>query len=125
MFPLCAEIDIIRPSAACVIGAFMYGNQIVVGETIKAARKRKGISASNLGKMLEPNVSATAIYKWENDRTEPNINHLKQLSLLLDIDLGNVFDINGENDEISTYMKLMSENQRSAVLGVARAMVNC
>lgn len=100
---------------------------ISVGQQIKAARKAKGVSAQALGQMLDPTVTPTAVYKWEQDRTEPNISHLRQMGDLLGLDIADIFGLNEEapHDEMCRYFDQMNETQRTAVLGVARAMVDC
>lgn len=102
-------------------------SDLVIGEKIKSARKSKKISAAALGQMLDPSITPTAVYKWENGQTEPNINHLKQLSAILGLDLAEIFGDAEEkpHDEMRRYLDRMSEKQRNAVLGVARAMVDC
>lgn len=104
------------------------GNDVLtVGTAIRAARKSRKLSAADLGSMLTPRVSHTAVYKWENGLTEPNLSHLKQISELLGIDVAGILgtDAEGPHDEMRRYFELMNDNQRSAVLGVARAMVDC
>jgi len=41
-----------------------------IGDTIKAARKNKGLSQRELGEMV--GVTKTAVGKWENDEAAPN-----------------------------------------------------
>ena len=77
--------------------------------------------------MLTPPVTHAAVCKWETGQTEPGISHLLQISELLGIDIPSVRD--GVRDpmlsEMDSYLLKMTETQRSAVLGVARAMVDC
>lgn len=118
-------MDIITPHAALENGVEMSYDKVEIGDILKTARVSKKISASALGKMLNPSVSATAVYKWERNDTEPNLSHLKQLSDLLDIDLGEVFGFGDDAYKLDVYMSRMTENQRNAIIGVARAMVDC
>lgn len=118
-------MDIISPRAALENGVQMSYDKVEIGDILKAARTAKKISASALGQMLEPPVSATAIYKWERNDTEPNLSHLKQLSIFLDIDLGAVFGFGDDAYKLDLYLSRMTENQRNAVICVARAMVDC
>lgn len=103
----------------------MTDKKIAIGDTLKTARENRGFSASTVGKMLDPAVTATAIYKWEQDKTEPSINHLKQLSDVLGINLGEVFGYDSDTERVGAYMSQMSDRQRTAVVDVARAMVEC
>lgn len=105
----------------------MAAENINVGASIREARKARKLSAAELGQMLEPTVSHTAVYKWENGVTEPSISHLRQLCEMLDLDLSGVFSRESDRfeSEISYYIVRMNETQRTAVLGVARAMVEC
>ena len=105
----------------------MGNDYLAVGSVIREARKRKKISAGDLGEMLDPAVSHTAVYKWEKDLTEPSIGHLRQLGEILEIDLAEILGFSQESphDEMCRYFDQMNEKQRNAVLGVARAMVDC
>ena len=100
-------------------------DKVEIGDVIKTARGAKRVSAPALGQMLDPSVSATAIYKWERNDTEPSLSHLKQLSGILDIDLADVFGFEDDAYKLDVYMSRMTENQRNAIIGVARAMVEC
>lgn len=97
------------------------------GEAIRHARKAKSMTAGDLGRMLSPPVSHTAVCKWETGKTEPGITHLVQVSEILDLDLPSIIspNVKKRQSEIDTYLERMTDNQRSAVLGVARAMVDC
>ena len=102
--------------------------QTVHGESIKAARKRKRYSAEKLGELLDPPVTYAAIYAWEKGKNEPSINYIMQLCEILETSVYDFIDLpkQDENDyqeEMARYMSRMSESQRSAMLGVARAMV--
>ena len=102
--------------------------QTVRGESIKVARKKKRYSAEKLGELLDPPVTYAAIYAWEKGKNEPSINYIMQLCEILDSSVYDLIDLpkHGETDyqeEMSRYMSRMSDTQRSAMLGVARAMV--
>lgn len=102
----------------------------VYGDKIRAARKVKRLSAEALGEMLDPPVTYAAIYAWEKGKNEPSITYLTQLCEALGTDISDFIDLpeaeaDAELREITRCLSLMNNNQRSAVLGVARAMVDC
>ena len=102
--------------------------QTVRGQSIKAARKRKRYSAEKLGELLDPPVTYAAIYAWEKGKNEPSINYIMQLCDLLDTSIYELMDLPNREEcdyqeEMARYMSRMSETQRTAMLGVARAMV--
>ena len=55
------------------------------GEKIAAARKAKGWSQEELGEKI--GVSTQAVSKWENNQSEPDKDHLVELSYLLGLSL--------------------------------------
>ena len=56
---------------------------MTLGEKLKAARNKAGLSQEELAKKLC--VSRQAITKWENGRGTPDIENLKALSALFDV----------------------------------------
>ena len=56
-----------------------------LGEKLKEARKRVGLSQEQLSEKL--NVSRSAVAKWETDKGFPDIENLKALSQLLGVDI--------------------------------------
>lgn len=109
-----------------------------LGATLRAARKAKKITADALGSMLEPAVKANTITAWERGERRPNYELIGQLSEILDIDVQSLYasrnifgcesvDVGSAEKlaEISYFYNRMNEKQRDAVLGVARAMVDC
>ena len=71
---------------------------ITLGEKLKSARKRVGLTQEQLAEKLL--VSRQAITKWEADKGMPDIENLKQLSKLLDISIDYLLD-SGENIDLS------------------------
>lgn len=71
---------------------------ITLGEKLKSARKRVGLTQEQLAEKLF--VSRQAITKWEADKGMPDIENLKQLSKLLDISIDYLLD-SGENIDLS------------------------
>lgn len=62
-----------------------------MGTRIKAARKEMGLTQQELAEQL--NVSFQAVSLWENDQTEPDLDHLKDLSLILNVSLDFLSDL--------------------------------
>lgn len=58
---------------------------MTLGEKLKEARKRVGLSQEQLSEKL--NVSRSAVAKWETDKGFPDIENLKALSQLLGVDI--------------------------------------
>lgn len=71
---------------------------ITLGEKLKSARKRVGLTQEQLAEKLF--VSRQAITKWEADKGMPDIENFKQLSKLLDISIDYLLD-SGENIDLS------------------------
>jgi len=75
-------------------------------ERIKDLRKAKGLSQTELGEYL--GVSASAVYKWETGKSQPDINAIVNMSKLFGIStdflLGNI-----ENLTESIHEKTMRE----------------
>lgn len=63
---------------------------ITLGEKLKSARKRAGLTQEQLAEKLF--VSRQAITKWEADKGMPDIENLKQLSKLLDSSIDYLLD---------------------------------
>ena len=71
---------------------------ITLGEKLKSARKRAGLTQEQLAEKLF--VSRQAITKWEADKGMPDIENLKQLSKLLDSSIDYLLD-SGESIDLS------------------------
>lgn len=54
-------------------------------EKLKAARKQKGLSQTELGKLL--GVQAQTIGRWETGKSEPNLETINKLCEALDVPL--------------------------------------
>src|SRR5688572_12863806 len=59
---------------------------IRIGDRLRMARRRAGLTQSDLGKKVR--VTGVAISYWENGANEPTIANLKMLCDVLDITLG-------------------------------------
>ena len=96
-------------------------------------------SQSNFARRI--GASPQKVNNWVNGRNEPGADMLVAISNTYKIPVDCLMGPNATNteyvvvppsdpitqdaDEMNVYMRRMSEKQRSAVLGVARAMVDC
>lgn len=64
-----------------------------IGETLRCARKKKGLTGEQLADLLF--VTKQTVSKWENDKSIPDIETLIRLSTLLDLDLDELLKENG------------------------------
>lgn len=81
--------------------------EMTFGEKLRSARKSAGLTQEKLsGKLL---VSRQAITKWESDRGLPDIENLKQLSLLLGVSMDYLLD-GGETLDLSVTREKINLN---------------
>ena len=74
----------------------MNENEIIVGNLIADARKKKKLTQQELAKLL--NVSDKAVSAWETGKNYPDLGVIKNISKYLDIDLINILaDKNNKN----------------------------
>lgn len=74
----------------------MNENEIIVGNLIADARKKKKLTQQELAKLL--NVSDKAVSAWETGKNYPDLGVIKNISKYLDIDLINILaDRNNKN----------------------------
>lgn len=64
--------------------------EMTLGEKLKSARKRAGLTQEQLAEKLL--VSRQAITKWEADRGMPDVENLKALSQLFGVSIDNLLD---------------------------------
>ena len=57
-----------------------------LGKNIKEMRRKKGLTQEELGKRI--GVEKSAISRWENGDRKPNIDHINNIALVLEIPLG-------------------------------------
>lgn len=76
-------------------------------ERIKGLRKDKGLSQSELGNYLD--VSASAIYKWENGKSQPDISSIIRMSKLFGVSSDYIIGSTVEDIDIPTREKSMRE----------------
>ena len=63
---------------------------MTLGEKLKDARKRAGLSQEQLSEKL--NVSRSAVAKWETDKGIPDVENLKALSRMLQVSVDYLLD---------------------------------
>lgn len=73
-------------------------------EKIKALRQRRGMSRQTLADMM--GVSTTAVYKWENGQSQPNIDMLEKLANLFGVTLDELCDRRVEPTGGATMMNI-------------------
>lgn len=76
----------------------MEEQTMTLGEKIREARKRCGLSQEQLAEKLC--VSRSAIAKWETDKGLPDIGNLKTLSRLLNVSVDHLLDEGETADEL-------------------------
>ncbi len=69
---------------------------MTIGEKIKEARKKAGLSQEQFAEKM--NVSRSAVAKWETDKGIPDIGNLKVMSKLLNVSIDHLLD-DGESPE--------------------------
>ena len=115
----------------------MQETAATIGDAIRAARKQKGITIEQVASLMNPPVTKATVSAWETGRNRIKADALDQICAILEVNAGNLMptkftyattelptvERESESEEMARYMSRMSETQRSAVLGVARAMV--
>lgn len=115
----------------------MQETAATIGVAIRSARKQKGMTIDQVANLMKPPVTKAAVSAWETGRNRIKADALDQICAILEVDAGSLMPSNlvysttelptiehdSESEEMARYMSRMSETQRSAVLGVARAMI--
>ena len=96
------------------------------GKRIQENREAMGLSRADLAEYMQ--VSATTIYKWENEQAQPNINALQRLAQLFRLTIDELCDFSpsaeaADNMAVLTraFRKLTPEEQKK-YLAVGRAL---
>ena len=71
---------------------------MTLGEKIREARRKCGLSQEQLAEIMS--VSRSAIAKWETDKGLPDVGNLKVLGKLLNVSLDRLLDESDEGDEL-------------------------
>lgn len=115
----------------------MQETAATIGDAIRTARKQKGMTIEQLAVLMRPPVTKATVSAWETGRNRIKADALDQICAILEVDAGSLMptkfvyattelparERDSESEEMALYMSRMSQTQRSAVLGVARAMV--
>ena len=62
-----------------------------LSDNLKKIRKEKGYTQKQLANLL--NVSQNAVYNWENQKCDPDIDTLERLSDILEVDMNHLFGV--------------------------------
>ena len=62
----------------------------LLGSLIRSARKRRGITAAQLGGALDPSVTESAVTSWERGRTAPSYLAVEQIDGVLGVSLNDL-----------------------------------
>lgn len=70
---------------------------------IKELREEKGLQQHDIAKLI--NRTAACISSWETEKTEPSIEDLKQLSLILDTTIDYLVGLSDEQESAKESLK--------------------
>ena len=62
----------------------------LLGSLIRSARRRKGMTAAQLGDALDPSVTESAVTSWERGRTMPAYQAVEQMDAILGVSLNDL-----------------------------------
>ena len=62
----------------------------LLGSLIRSARRRKGMTAAQLGEALNPSVTESAVTSWERGRTMPTYQAVEQMDAILGVSLNDL-----------------------------------
>ena len=96
-------------------------------EKLKAARKQKGLSQAELGKLL--GVQAQTIGRWETGKSKPNLETVNKLCEILDVTLHYFiseehvdYQLNLEEAFIIKKYRELSDDGKSIVINLLKMM---
>ncbi len=90
---------------------------IKIGNKIRTIRKQKGITGEDLANRLS--VTKSTISGWENNRYQPSIDVLIELSIIFNCSVDNLLDINIDNSEKNKLLEIfnnLDENKKKSLL---------
>ena len=82
---------------------------MTLGETIRSARKKAGLTQAELGEML--GVSGSMIGQWENNLRKPKHETLKKVALALGVSISNLLP----TDYLAPYEDVASDIKRDMI----------
>lgn len=95
-------------------------------EKLKAARKQKGLSQTELGKLL--GVQAQTIERWETGKSEPNLEKINKLCEILNVPLYSLiskdadYQLNYEEAFIVNKFRELNDDGKSIVINLLKTM---
>lgn len=103
----------------------------MMGNRIRALRVQRGMSRQALADYM--GVSATAVYKWENDMAQPDVQRLAALASLFGVSLDELCDFQPAQEEdeeklaenltvMTRAFRRLKPDEREKYLAVGRAL---
>ena len=88
-----------------------------IGNRIRTIRKQKGITGEDLANRLS--VTKSTISGWENNRYQPSIDVLIELSIIFNCTVDSLLDINTDDSEKNKLLEIfnnLDEEKKKALL---------
>ena len=82
-----------------------------LGQKIKQARKKAGLTQQELAQSLSSSIRNTAISSWENDISKPDVDSLEELCPILNVHPNYFFDFDGSNAKTEWHKPLVEAYQ--------------
>lgn len=102
---------------------------ILVGKRIRQAREMADFTQEKLADMI--GVSRTAVVRWESGETDPTIDHLIKMTVILDVSADFLLGTGGNNQMVdvlknlaSTLNQIVSEMEQENSKGKERERSN-
>lgn len=97
----------------------------MLSSRIRELRERAKLSQAKLAEMM--GVSQTAVYKWENGQSEPDVNKLRQMAALFDVSMdelcGDTLPAGTDNVAVmSRAFRQMTPDEQEKLLAIGRMM---
>lgn len=67
-----------------------FQDRKLLGSLIRSARRRRGLTAAQLGEALDPSVTESAVTSWERGRTMPAYQAVEQMDAILGVSLNDL-----------------------------------
>lgn len=83
---------------------------VLVGKRIKLARDLAGLTQEKLAEII--GVSRTAVVRWESGETDPTIDHLIEMTKVLNVSADFLLGINDTNQTMDVLMEVASTLNR-------------
>lgn len=78
------------PDRAGAHGPDTAQDRKLLGSLIRSARRRRGLTAAQLGEALSPSVTESAVTSWERGRTMPAYQAVEQMDAILGVSLNDL-----------------------------------